>query len=240
MSISPFARRDQSLTVDLKGINVMVGMPAGRDLHPLTVKSLMATQALCRDREVPFQMGLVIGSSVVQWARDEVIDVFLKSNATRLFWIDSDMTWEPDQFMRLLALSQYRDVLCGAYPAKMDQPTFYVNWDAAGGLVQREYGLIEIKGIGLGFAVISRKVIEELAAQAPKIFDEIGNREIAEVFRIGATDKNGRRCRNGEDMAFFADIRALGYKVWLDPEISLGHIGQKTYTGSIKDALVQA
>ena len=226
----PFAMVED-LTIDLAGLNVMVGMPAGRDLPALTVKSLLGTQAICRDRRVPFQMGMVIGSSVVQWARDEVVDVFLKSDATRLFWIDSDMVWEPEQFMRLLALSQYRDVICAAYPAKVDRPTFYVNHN---GLVVGQYGLIEIKGAGLGFTVMCRKVIEELAAKAPKVIDEVADRSIASVFRIGQTDGK----RQGEDMAFFADIRSLGYSVWLDPEVTPSHYGTKVYSGAIKDALV--
>lgn len=234
MSADPFGRRTQDITVDLAGINVMVGIPAGRDLPALTVKSLLATQSLCRDRQVPLQLGMVIGSSVVQWARDEVVDLFLKSDATRLFWIDSDMAWRAEDFMRLLALSQYRDVICGAYPAKVDRPTFYVNHD---GWPQGEYGLIEIKGTGLGFTVMARKVVEDLVARAPRIFDEVGNRELAEVFRVGATDSHGRRSRCGEDMAFFADIRALGHKVWLDPAVDLSHIGSKTYTGSLIDVL---
>lgn len=227
---------EQDIQIDLKGLSVMIGMPAGRDLPGLTVKSLMGTQSLCRDVQVPFQFGMVIGSAVVQWARDEVIDLFLQSDATRLFWIDSDMVWKPDQFMRLLALSQYHDVICAAYPAKKEQPTFYVNWDADSGLEQGEHGLLEINGIGLGFTVMSRKVIEELAANAVRVVDDVSKRDMAAVFRIGTTP-DGRR--QGEDMAFFSDIRALGYKVWLDPSVDLGHIGMKEYRGSIKDALVQ-
>lgn len=222
----------QDIKIDLKGISVMLGIPAGRDLPALTVKSLMGTQSLCRDVQVPFQLGMVIGSAVVQWARDEVVDLFLKSNATRLFWIDSDMVWEPEQFMRLLALSQYRDVICAAYPAKKDQPTFYVNYDKDC-LVQGEYGLLNINGVGLGFTVMHRRVVEQLAEKAPKIIDDVSQREITSVFRIDQA--NGRR--RGEDMAFFADIRALGHDVWLDPTVDLGHIGTKTYTGSIQDAL---
>jgi hypothetical protein len=33
----------------------------------------------------------------------------------------------------------------------------------------------------------------------------------------------------GEDVAFFADVRALGFKVWLDATINLGHVGAKVY-----------
>lgn len=227
---------EQDIQIDLKGLSVMVGMPAGRDLPGLTVKSLMGTQSLCRDVHVPFQFGMVIGSAVVQWARDEVIDLFLQSKATRLFWIDSDMVWEPEQFMRLLALSQYRDVICAAYPAKKEQPTFYVNWEPDAGLIQGEYGLLAINGIGLGFTVMSRRVVEELAAKAPRVIDDVSHRDMASVFRIGQT-QDGRR--QGEDMALFADIRALGHTVWLDPTVDLGHIGTKEYRGAIKDALLQ-
>ena len=227
---------EQDIQIDLKGLSVMIGMPAGRDLPGLTVKSLMGTQSLCRDVHVPLQLGMVIGSAVVQWARDEVVDLFLQSDATRLFWIDSDMTWKPEQFMRLLALSQYHDVICAAYPAKKEQPTFYVNWDANAGLQQVEHGLLEIRGIGLGFTVMSRKVVEELAARAPRVVDDVSKRDMAAVFRIDTT-ADGRR--QGEDMAFFSDIRALGYKVLLDPTVDLGHIGTKEYRGAIKDALKQ-
>lgn len=227
---------EHDIKIDLTGLSVMIGMPAGRDLPALTVKSLMGTQSLCRSVGVPFQFGMVIGSAVVQWARDEVVDLFLQSNATRLFWIDSDMVWEPEQFMRLLALSQYRDVICAAYPAKKDQPTFYVNWEPDAGLNQGEYGLLEINGIGLGFTVMSRRVVEALAAKAERVIDDVSKRDMASVFRIGQT-ADGRR--QGEDMAFFADIRALGFSVWMDPTIGLGHIGTKEYRGDIRDALVQ-
>lgn len=222
-----------NIKISLDGLSVMVGIPAGRDLPVLTVKSLMATQVLCQQHNVSFSLGMIAGSSVVQWARDEVLDLFLKGDANRLFWIDSDMVWEPEDFMRLLALSQLRDVVCAAYPAKHDQPTFYVNWDRDAGIVLGEYGLIEVKGVGLGFTVMSRKVAEAVASKADVVTDDVSQREIAAVFRIGKT--GGKR--QGEDMAFFEDIRALGYKVWLDPAVDLGHVGSKTYRGSIRDAL---
>jgi hypothetical protein len=233
---TPFARRPRDVTFSLEAISVMLGMPAGRDLPALTVKSMLGTQAICRDAGVPFQLGMVTGSAVIQWARDEVVDLFLQSQATRLFWIDSDMVWQPEQFMRLLALTAVHDVVCAAYPAKREQPTFFVNW-GAGGMAQNEFGLLEIKGVGLGFTVMTRKVVEELAARAPRTVDDVAQHEMASVFRVGRTPE-GRR--QGEDMALFQDIRSLGYTVWMDPQTDLGHIGPKTYTGSIRDAFAAA
>jgi hypothetical protein len=170
---------------------------------------------------------------VIQWARDEVLDMFLKSDANRLFWIDSDMVWNVKDFMRLLALSTKRDIVCGAYPAKVEQPTFYVLHDQQEGMTKGKYGLLEIHGIGLGFTVMTRKACEAIAKDAPRVRDALGNKEMAGVFRIDTVGGE----RRGEDMAFFADLRKLGFKVWLDPEVSLGHMGMKKYTGSISNAL---
>jgi hypothetical protein len=39
----------------------------------------------------------------------------------------------------------------------------------------------------------------------------------------------------GEDAIFFSDVRALGYKVWIDPTIRLGHVGPKIYEGCVED-----
>ena len=225
------------MDIKLDGLSVMVGIPTTRDFHPWTVKSLLATSNMCQRMGIPCQLGMIAGNAVIQWGRDEVVDIFMQSRANRLFWIDSDMVWKPEDFMRMLALSQVRDVVCATYTAKLDRPTFYVNHERDAPFVYDELGLLEIWGVGLGFTVMRREVIEKLVAQAPRIHDEISDREMAEVFRVGGLDENGRRRRQGEDMGFFNDIRALGYKVWLDPQVDLGHIGTKKYEGSVRDAL---
>lgn len=220
--------------VSLKDLSVCVGIPAGRDLHPLTVKSLLATQGLCIKHGVPFESVLIAGSSVVQWARDEVVDLFLKSKSNRLFWIDSDMIWEPNDFMRMLAVSQYNEVICASYPAKMDTPTFFMLYDEDKDLVVDEWDNIDVLGAGLGFTVMNRKVINELCDKAPVIKDQVTGKEMYSLFRVGMNEKGNRQ---GEDMAFFEDIRNLGYTVKMDTSVKLGHIGTKVYRGDIMNAL---
>lgn len=225
----PFAPPMRS--VDMSDVSVMVGMPAGRDLPIQTVKSLLGTFAACQERGIPCQFGAIANSAVIQWARDEVVDLFVKSDANVLFWIDSDMAWEPGQFIRMLIWARLYGVVCASYPAKIDTPTFYVLHEE--GRLPNAHGLLEIDGIGLGFVAMRREVVEALVAKAPKVRDEISERDIASVFRIDQV----RGHRRGEDMAFFADVKEAGYQVFLDPTIDLGHVGQKIYTGSIRDAL---
>jgi hypothetical protein len=37
----------------------------------------------------------------------------------------------------------------------------------------------------------------------------------------------------GEDMNFFDDAKKLGFDLWVEPKITLGHIGAKIYNASI-------
>ena len=226
------------MNVPMGGVDVMLAIPAGRDFDPLTVRSLVATFNACNKRGIKITLDMVANSSVIQWARDEGIDHFLKSQCNVLFMVDSDMVWEPEQFIRLLVLSQLRPVVCAAYPAKRDPTAFFLLYDQSKDIWASadELGLLDIQGVGLGFTVIRREVIEKVAKKAKRVKDAISGREMASMFRIDSTKDGDRR---GEDIAFFADIRNAGYKVLLDPSIDLGHVGRKVYRGSIRDALKQ-
>jgi len=219
--------------ISLEGLSVCIGIPSTRDIHPLVVKSMFATQALCMRHGVKCQLAMIVGNASIIWARDEVFDLFLQTGANRLFCIDSDIVWEPEDFMRLLALSQVRNVVCGAYPAKKEPATFYVRYDENKTVDADEYGLLEILGVGLGFTVLTREVVEKISEASPKIYDEITARDLPSIFSLGSLEGK----RKGEDMAFFEALTDLGYKVHLDPTINLGHMGHKVYYGKLMDVL---
>lgn len=218
---------------DMAGISVMLAMPTHRGLSPLTVRSLLETQHLCIQRGIPISIEMQAGSSLVHHARTKAAHGFLKSDRTRLFWVDSDMVWTGADFLRLLALSTVMDCVCGAYPAKADPPRFFLNVaDPTAAVEANEYGCLPVNGAGLGFTVVARHVIEQLAAKAPLLkFPDIPEGPIPHIFRC---DDSGGEAR-GEDMAFFADVRALGYPVFLDPSIVLGHVGEKEYRAALFD-----
>jgi hypothetical protein len=180
-------------------------------------------------RGIPLALQMEV-SGIIQDGRNAVFTDFLDSEATKLFWIDSDMVWGVDDFLKMLALSTKREVVCAAYPTKKPGKTsFQINYEEP--LVWEDYGLISIKGIGLGFSIIDRKVCEKLAAKFPRYTSR--GRSLVDLFRIDLIDGE----RRTEDMAFFSDITDLGYKVWLDPDIALGHIGDAEWRGRLGDAL---
>jgi hypothetical protein len=221
----------ETRSIALGNISVAIGMPTHRDLPPQTVTSLLRTMDRLIHLGVPCDVLMEITGSVIM-GRDAVLDDFLRGDKQKLFWIDSDMVWEPDDFVRMLAISTSIDVLTAAYPAKVDgEPKFFAAFKD--GPAQGEFGLFEIDGIGLGFTVVDRKICQELADKAPRVRDQIAGRDMASVFRFDVHDGN----RRTEDMAFFADVRGLGHKVWLDPMVSLGHVGMKEFRGSVLTAM---
>lgn len=221
---------------DLKGVSVCLAMPAHRDIPVDTVASIIETQGALRDRNIPLEVLLTHGSSIIEAARSKTAHMFLKSDKTRIFWVDSDIVWKPDAFIRLVAMSTKVDAVIGAYPAKKDPIQFFVNTAGQEEVEANEFGLLPNVGAGLGFACIQRHVMEKLAERAPKLHFPDVVEPIPHIFRCDAENGFFR----GEDIAFWSDIRALGISVFLDPSIELGHHGAKTFTGTLSGHLVKS
>lgn len=221
------------MKLDIAGVSVMLAMPTNRDIPTGTVVSLMETLDLFRSRNIPFEVQLQVGNSLVTHARSKAADAFLKSDKSLLFWVDSDMEWKASDFLRLCALATKMDVVGGTYLAKREPEVFFLDHTAHEDVEANEYGCLKLGGWGMGFTVVNRRVMEALAAKSPKLKFNGSDEPIAHIFRCDEINGYAR----GEDMAFFADVRDLGFGVFLDPSVTLGHIGQKTYTASIADML---
>ena len=229
---------------------VMIGMPAYKDMPWQVSKSLLETYRDWTALGGRLAITILSGSAVVTKARSDIVHRFLSSECNRLFWIDSDIEWKGSDFITLLGLTAHMDIVGASYPMKSEPPTYCVTFTesqrADGRIQANAHGCISVQGMGLGFTVMSREVVEKVAASKPWILDEMENRFIRDVFRIDTVPLNrvgvegecppelvGKPLSGwrGEDMAFFADCREQGYQVWMCPGIDLGHIGAKTYRG---------
>ena len=221
---------------DMAGVSVMLAMPTHRDINPLTVRSLLETQEACIKRGIQLEVQMQVGTSLVHHARTKAADLFLRSECNRLFFIDSDIVWSGDDFIRMVALSTRMECVTAIYTCKVDPPRFCLNVDDPTAVMKtNEFGCLPMQGggMGLGYTIIQRGVIEELSAKAPLAkFPDI-DQPVSYVFRCDIHNGDAR----GEDMAFFADVRDLGYVVNLDPHVTLGHVGAKEYRASILDHL---
>lgn len=214
---------------ELDGLSVLVIMPIRDEVAWPTLVSLMQTQSMMIRHGIPFEVKASVGSTV-NVGRSLVVHDALKTEHNRVFMIDADMSWQPEDFFRLVYLSTKMACVGGIYCLRRDPPEFRIDV-SQGEIAANEWGCLPFNGFGLGFTIVHRSILEELAADAPKLKFPDRDEPIAHIF----TDSITRGEYQGEDMAFFSRVRAKGHGVWVDPSIVLGHVGQKTYTASLLD-----
>jgi hypothetical protein len=213
----------------------MIGMPIGSGSIPWpTAVSLMSTVRACDKADIPVRISAPTGSSMVLWARSSIVGKFLTSDCTHLFWIDADLAWTSADFFRVLGFGAIYDLISGAYMLKTEPARCVVNVPNPDEYEVDGHGNIRIKSIAMGFTLCKREVIEKIAATKPMVRDDLSKATYPDFFRVDRRPDGGLI---GEDIAFFDDATALGYKAWLDPSIKLEHIGVKAYKGDVIDAL---
>lgn len=215
---------------------VMIGMPVGSNSVPwATAVSLMTTVRVCDREGLEIKLSAPAGSSVVTWARDAIVGAFLSSDCTHLFWIDSDIVWRPADFLRLVGFGATHDLIGATYMLKREPPVCVVNLPDPKNYEINGFGNVRVESLAMGFTICKREVIEKIAATKEWMFDDISGARYPDFFRLSRNPKTGKPL--GEDIAFYEDAAALGYKGWLDPSIKLGHVGMKEYTGDVIAAL---
>lgn len=214
---------------------VMIGMPVGSGHIPWpTAISLMSTLRSCDRAGLHTNLSAPAGSSVVTWARSAVVGAFLKSDCTHLFWIDSDLVWTPADFFRIVGFGATHDLIGAAYRLKKEPVQHIVNFPESDNYEVNGHGNVRVDSLAMGFTLCKREVIEKIAATKETLHDAISGADYPDFFRLGRLP-NGNAL--GEDVAFFMDAAALGFKAWLDPSVNIGHHGNKVYTGDVIDAL---
>lgn len=215
-----------------KDIRVDIGMPVHFPYLPFpTVVSLVDTVKACTAAGIRIQQVSPVGCSIVTDARSAIVDEFLRGDGTHLFWIDSDIHWLPQDFMRMLMLCTQVDVVGATYPLKVEPIRLIVR---RLGKKTSKFGLIDVDGLGLGFTVMTRAVLESVSASKRTIVTNGGVASMREVFTFERTETGYRM---GEDIKFFQDIREAGYTVWLDPMINVAHVGIKLYAANVEEVI---
>jgi hypothetical protein len=159
-------------------------------------RSVADLAAQCAKLDIQLQLYFLFNESLITRARNYCVDEFMRSGATHLMFIDSDIGFNPQDVLALLALmtdeSPY-DVMGGPYPKKCiswekikqavdkgvadDNPNVlekfvgdYV-FNPKGGSGQIPIGEpCEVMEIGTGFMMIRRKTFEDYQKAFPHLW----------------------------------------------------------------------
>ena len=153
---------------------------------------------------------------------------FLKSDCDHLLFIDSDMNFEPDSVLRLLAWNQTKPIVGGAYEARKDGKIYILSLDGDKEHIQMDaMGNVKARRIATGFMMIQRKVFEKLQEMHPewRHKDNTSDDYLHSFFDFKVTPEG----YIGEDFLFCDRAQEAGFSVWIDPTIKLGHMGVHEY-----------
>jgi len=186
VSIEELQKRKLFLAVPMYG-----GQCAG-----MFTRSVSDLSAICTKHGIALQLFFLFNESLVTRARNYCVDEFMRSGATHLMFIDSDIGFNPQDVIALLAMqndeSEY-DVIGGPYPKKC------ISWEKIKQAVdkgmadedpnklekyvgdyvfnpkttQREIPLnqpVEVLEIGTGFMMIRRKTFEDYQKAFPHLW----------------------------------------------------------------------
>ncbi len=200
-----------------------------------TIRSLLNEQSMAHIAGMDMTVNFLPGCSLVTQARNQLVKDFLASDAERMVFVDSDVAWEPGSLLRLV--HHPVDLVGGAYRLKDSVETYPIGLlgDSTTQLwADPKTGLLEIETLPGGFLSISRQVFTRLLEAFPeRSYGHYGH--IYQAYFHNPI-KNGRLY--GEDAAFCADWREIGGQVWLDPEMTLTHVGgSQNFVGNCGDWL---
>ena len=158
-------------------------------------RSIADLSAICAKYQIPLQLYFLFNESLITRARNYCVDEFMRSGATHLMFIDSDIGFNPQDVLALLAMmtdeSEY-DVMGGPYPKKC------ISWEKIKQAVdkgvadkdpnvlekfvgdyvfnpkgsQKEIPIgapVEVMEIGTGFMMVRRKTFEDFEKAYPHL-----------------------------------------------------------------------
>lgn len=183
---------------------------------------------------VQFQINSICGCSVVSRARNILAKEMLESDCTDLMFIDSDINFKADDIFRLLAwTSDPKKGIAAGIPVARKKGKIFISTldkDEDSNIVMNNMGLVRAKRVATAFMMVRREVFTRMDAEMEGLeyWDETSQSVMKSFFDFKSTPGG----YIGEDYLFCDRARELGFEVWIDPTISLGHMGIEEFTGS--------
>lgn len=215
--------------------HVMIAMPAYTGVaHMGTMRSLITDLIALISRGDKFTFIDDIGNALIADCRGVIATNFYYSECDTLVFIDSDVAWESGALLKIIDAPE--DVVGGIYPQRLDPLKWTVKYlDKPELWANPDTGLLEVEAIPAGFMKISRNCIEKMIEAYPQKYfnDKAVDNEFYALFESFIFEKDGYNCKHGEDYSFCYRWRDIGGKIWIDPEIDMGHIGNKIFQGHL-------
>lgn len=220
---------------DLAGKSLFIALPAYDFKVSLKLAVSLARFAQAAPQHgISIQIGSICGCSVVSRARNLLAQDMLDSECDYLLFIDSDINFQPDDIFRMMAWgTDPKKGIVAAVPRTRSETKTYIanlDYDENGELTMNAMGLVRAERVATAFMLVRREVFETMCEAHPewRYYDARSGRTLPCLFDFQLTEEG----YIGEDYLFCDRARELGFEVWVDPTITLGHMGVQEYVGN--------
>lgn len=188
-------------------MKLLIAIPTLDFVHVEFMKCLVNLTNRLKDDKVPFEVCIMSGT-LVYVARDRLASKAIHEGFTEVLWLDSDMIFQPTVYEDLKDTG--KDFVSGIYHAR--RPGFasciFKECKDLNKLERfKEYpkDTFRIGGCGFGCVLISVELINAVYRNYSTCF---------------LPEKDF-----GEDIAFCNRATGMGFELWCEPTVRLGHIG---------------
>jgi hypothetical protein len=233
-----YAARDKS-----KKPKVVFGIPIpkGQRPHPKTIESLENSLPLIEAAGWEHGYTQTLGNPYISGARAEMTRKGMDAKADVMFYIDYDVSWEPQDLIKVLETEG--DVVAGTYRCKTDDRdevlymgAIYNDLETNQPIGRLSDGAIKAKVVPAGFLKVTASAIDQFMRAYPELCYGPQFALSIDLFHHGAHDGLWW----GEDYAFSRNYLALGGEIWLVPDVSIDHWqGDYPYTGNFHQFLLR-
>lgn len=193
-------------------MKIFIAIPCMEDLPVDFVKSLTRLQTLGQTT-INYSVG-----SLVYASRQFLAETAVKEGADYILWLDSDMTFDSDLLIDLMKdVQEGRDFVSGLYFRRKPPytPVLYkkirMGMFANEGITIEyddypENEIFEIDACGFGGVLMRTEMVKAIIEKEGHTFSPL----------LGY----------GEDISFCIRAKRLGYQLWCDSRIKMGHIAK--------------
>ena len=234
-----------------------IGTPfTGEKVNVQYMESMVKTHRYFQKAGIPLLNIYLYNCSLITKGRNDVISQFYnKTKLDYFLFIDSDMSWNPEDIIKLMNAD--KELVGATYPKKA------INWreiqqcvhhglaDNVGEMLNKtsEYTvwikdkveskkeeLIKVNRLGTGFMMIKRSLIKKLKSKNRNLIYLMDDKKSKGIAIFESQVKNAEHL--SEDYAFCERVQDVGTDVLIHPELKINHHGgNMTFNGNYKKRL---
>jgi len=206
---------------------VMVGTPCyDGKISAYYADSILNSVILGSQNEIIIRPIYLPHQAVIQYARNELLSIFVNSDFDQIIFIDSDQAWDPKDLIKLI--NSDKDFIGAPIARKAEQEMYNIKCVENPLEIDKD-GLMVVDAVGTGMLKLSRNCVEKVWEISQPYKVDFREKEQRMAFEIGINDQ-GKTV--SEDNMFCFKWQELGGKVYVDTSINPIHVGEKLWKGN--------